>query len=66
MQKKYFDFFSSTIEDYIQIADEYIQSFDEKYAKRLRYIEDTMNIFMTSVYGYLPTAGEIKLTTANL
>ena len=60
MQKKYFDFFSSTIEDYIQIADEYIQSFDEKYAKRLRYIEDTMNIFMTSVYGYLPTAGEIK------
>lgn len=52
--------FCSSANEYETMAEEYIRSFDEKYAKRIKYIEDSMGIFLRNYYGYLPTAGEME------
>ncbi|MBR4388008.1 MAG: DUF4417 domain-containing protein [Prevotella sp.] len=58
MSSKYILF--SSLEEYNKQVEEYISSFSGKHAKRMKNIENAMNYFLTDIYGYLPTAGEMK------
>ena len=52
--------FSSSYKEYEREAEKYILTLKEPVAKTIRFIEESMRIFLEIVYGYLPTAGEIK------
>jgi len=52
--------FSSSYKDYLIEVEKYILTLRGPAAKILRRIEKSMRIFTEKVYGYLPTAGEMK------
>jgi len=52
--------FSPSYKEYEREAEKYILTLKEPVAKAIRFIEESMRIFLEIVYGYLPTAGEMK------
>ena len=52
--------FSSSYNDYLIEVEKYILTLREPVAKTIRRIEKSTRIFTEKIYGYLPTAGEMK------
>ena len=52
--------FSSSYNDYLIEVEKYILTLRGPVAKKIRRIEKSMRIFTEKIYGYLPTAGEMK------
>ena len=52
--------FSSSYNDYLIEVEKYILTLSEPVAKKIRHIEKSTRIFTEKIYGYLPTAGEMK------
>ena len=51
---------SSSYEDYLIEVEKYILTLREPIARKIRRIEKSTRIFTEKIYGYLPTAGEMK------
>lgn len=52
--------FSTSFHDYLKEVEKYILTLKEPVAKAIWFIEESMGIFLEKIYGYLPTAGEMK------
>ncbi len=52
--------FSSSYNEYLIEVEKYILTLRGPIAKKVRRIEKSMRIFTEKIYGYLPTAGEMK------
>ena len=52
--------FSSSYSDYLIEVEKYILTLRGPVANKVRRIEKSMRLFTEKIYGYLPTAGEMK------
>lgn len=52
--------FSNSYKEYEDEMEKFILGLDEPIAKEFQLIEESMRMFTHKVYGYLPTAGEMK------
>lgn len=52
--------FSSSYNDYLIEVEKYILTLCEPVAKTVRRMEKSTRMFTEKIYGYLPTAGEMK------
>ena len=52
--------FSSSYHEYLKEVEKYILTLTPPVAKAIWFIEESMRIFLENIYGYLPTAGEMK------